>query len=90
METNQGISLWGYLYLKLAKTPCFSFYLLRFFFYKIGEQEGRTGSAGEGECWHQWEGEGGREKGWEDEYDVNNVYTEMIPVETVPGIGGGG
>jgi hypothetical protein len=24
---------------------CFSFYLLCFFFYKIGEQEGRTGSA---------------------------------------------
>jgi hypothetical protein len=25
--------------------PCFSFYLLCYFFYKIGEQEGRTGSA---------------------------------------------
>jgi hypothetical protein len=30
---------------KLAKTPCFSYYLLCFFFYKTGEQEGRTGSA---------------------------------------------
>jgi hypothetical protein len=26
------------------KTSCFSFYLLSFFFYKIGEQEGGTGS----------------------------------------------
>jgi hypothetical protein len=25
--------------------PCFSFYLLSFFFYKIGRQAGRTGSA---------------------------------------------
>jgi hypothetical protein len=31
-----------YLYLKLAKMPCF-------FFYKIGEQEGGTGPAGRGE-----------------------------------------
>jgi hypothetical protein len=45
METTQGISLYSYLYLKLAKTPCFSYYLLWFFFYKIREQEGRTGSA---------------------------------------------
>jgi hypothetical protein len=32
---------------------CISFYLLCFFFYKIGEQEGRTGSpggTGGGEC----------------------------------------
>jgi hypothetical protein len=48
METTQGISLYSYLYLKLAKTPCFSYYLLCFFFYKIGEQEGRTGSAWKG------------------------------------------
>jgi hypothetical protein len=33
METTQGISLYNYLYLKLAKTPCFS-YLLSFSFYK--------------------------------------------------------
>jgi hypothetical protein len=45
IETTQGISLCSYLYLKLAKTPCFSFAFLYFFFYKIGEQEGRTGSA---------------------------------------------
>jgi hypothetical protein len=46
METTQRISLCSYLYLDLAKTPCFSFYLLYFFFYKI-----REGSRG----WHQWE-----------------------------------
>jgi hypothetical protein len=46
METTQGNSLYSYLYLKLAKTSCFSSYLLCFFFYEIGEQEGRTGSAG--------------------------------------------
>jgi hypothetical protein len=28
METTQEISLYSYLYLKLAKTPCFSYYLL--------------------------------------------------------------
>jgi hypothetical protein len=27
METTQGISLCSYLYLKVAKMPCFSFYL---------------------------------------------------------------
>jgi hypothetical protein len=48
METTQGNSLCNYLYLKLAKTSCFSFYLLCFSFYKIGKQEAGTGSA-EGE-----------------------------------------
>jgi hypothetical protein len=38
METTQGNSLCSHLYLKLAKMPCFSFYLLPFFFYKIREQ----------------------------------------------------
>jgi hypothetical protein len=46
METTQGISLYNNLYLKLAKMPCFSYYLLWFVFYKIGEQEGRIGSRG--------------------------------------------
>jgi hypothetical protein len=45
METTQRISLCSYLYLKLAKTSSFSYYLLWFFFYKLGEQEGGTGSA---------------------------------------------
>jgi hypothetical protein len=48
-KKTQGISL----YLKLAKTPCFSYYLLSFFFYKIREQEGGTGFA-----W-RWGGEEG-------------------------------
>jgi hypothetical protein len=30
METTQGISLHSYLYLKLTKTPCSSYYLLWF------------------------------------------------------------
>jgi hypothetical protein len=34
--------------LKLARIPCFSNYVLCFFFYKIGEQEGRTDSAQRG------------------------------------------
>jgi hypothetical protein len=45
METTQGISLRNYLYLKLAKPPCFSHFLLCFFFYKIEEQEVGTVSA---------------------------------------------
>jgi hypothetical protein len=43
MEAMLGISLYSYLYLKLAKT-CLSYYLLCFLFNKIGE-EGRIGSA---------------------------------------------
>jgi hypothetical protein len=44
MESMLGISLYSYLYLKLAKMLCLSSYLLCFLFNKIGE-EGRTGSA---------------------------------------------
>jgi hypothetical protein len=43
----QGISLFSYLYLKLVKMPCFSYYFLNFFLlqnWKI--KEGRIGSAG--------------------------------------------
>jgi hypothetical protein len=43
-SNTRNISLYNYLYLKLAKMPCFSYYLLCFFFYKIEKQEGRTGS----------------------------------------------
>jgi hypothetical protein len=46
METTQENSLCSYLYLKLAKMSRFSFYVLHFFFYEIGEQEGRIGSVG--------------------------------------------
>jgi hypothetical protein len=41
MEATLGISLNSYLYLKLAKILCLSYYL----FNKIGEQESGTGSA---------------------------------------------
>jgi hypothetical protein len=43
MEEALGISLYSYLYCKLAKP--LSYYFLRFLFNKIGEQEGGTGSA---------------------------------------------
>jgi hypothetical protein len=45
MEARLGISLYSYLYLKLAKTLCLSYYLPYFLFNKIRKQEGRTGSA---------------------------------------------
>jgi hypothetical protein len=45
MEAMLGISLYSYLYLKLAKMLCLSYYLLCFLFNKIGEQEGGTGLA---------------------------------------------
>jgi hypothetical protein len=45
MEMSQGNSLHSYLYLKLAKMSCFSFYLFSFLFCNIREQEGGTGSA---------------------------------------------
>jgi hypothetical protein len=54
-ETAEEISLYSYPYLKLAKTPSLSYYLLCFFFNECGEQEGRTGStrrwSGGGERW---------------------------------------
>jgi hypothetical protein len=45
MVTTLGISLHSYIYLKLAKSLCFSYYLLCFLFNKVGEQESLTGSA---------------------------------------------
>jgi hypothetical protein len=47
-EAMLGISLYSYLYLKLAKMLYLSYYLLYFPFKKIREQEGRTGSSGGG------------------------------------------
>jgi hypothetical protein len=44
MEAMVGVSLYNYLYLKLAKTICLSYYLLCFLFNKIRQQEGGTGS----------------------------------------------
>jgi hypothetical protein len=44
MAAMLGISLYSYLYLKLAKMLCLSYYLLCLLFNKIGEK-GRTVSA---------------------------------------------
>jgi hypothetical protein len=48
-----------------------------FFFYKTGEQEGRTGLVWDGGGWYQCEEGGGRERAWEGEYGANTVYTWM-------------
>jgi hypothetical protein len=48
MEATLGISLYSYLYLKLSKTLCLSYYLLCFLFNKIGEQDVGTGSTWKG------------------------------------------
>jgi hypothetical protein len=48
METMLGISPYSYLYLKLAKIICLSYYLLCFLFNKIVEQEGSKSSAWKG------------------------------------------
>jgi hypothetical protein len=45
MEAMLGISPYIYLYLKLAKTLCLSYYLLCFLFNKIREDKGRTDSS---------------------------------------------
>jgi hypothetical protein len=42
MEAMLGISLNSYLYPKLTKPVCISFYHLCFIFNKIKEEEGRT------------------------------------------------
>jgi hypothetical protein len=60
MEAMLGISQYSYLYIKLAKMLCLSYYLLCFVFNKIGEEEDRTGSA--------WKREVGGRNG------QNNVY----------------
>jgi hypothetical protein len=45
MDATVGLSLYSYLYFKLAKALCLSSFLLCFLYYKIGKQEGRKGSA---------------------------------------------
>jgi hypothetical protein len=45
IEAMLGISLYSYLYLKLAKMLCLSYYLLCFPINKIREEEGGSGSA---------------------------------------------
>jgi hypothetical protein len=69
MEAMLGISLYGYLYLKLAKMLHLSYYHLCLLSNKIGE-EGRIGSA-----WKQ----GGSGKGdggtWSKQYTHMNKWT---------------
>jgi hypothetical protein len=62
METTQGNSLCSYLYLKLAKASCFSYYILCFFFYEIRKQKCGTGCEGTG-GWQWWERGDGGERG---------------------------
>jgi hypothetical protein len=45
MEATLEISLYSYLYIKVAKMLCHSYCLLCFLFNKIGERKGRTCSA---------------------------------------------
>jgi hypothetical protein len=52
MEATLGISLYSYIYLKLAKTLCLSYFLLCFLVNQIGEQDGGTG------CAQKWGGGG--------------------------------
>jgi hypothetical protein len=52
------------IYLKQTKMSFFSFCLFSFFFYKIGEQEGRTGPAQGGGSDTSGSWGGGGESGW--------------------------
>jgi hypothetical protein len=71
MEAMLGISLYSYLYLKLAKMLCFSYYLLCFLFNKTREEEGGTCSA---QNRVRWEKRGGKRRRGR-EGGPNNVYT---------------
>jgi hypothetical protein len=53
MEATLGITLYSYLYPKLAKMLRLSYYLLSFLSNKIGEEEGEIGAA-----WKWSRGEG--------------------------------
>jgi hypothetical protein len=54
MEISQGTSLCNYPNLK--QVSCFSFLSFLFFFYKLREQEGRTGPVQRGGLlWGRWE-----------------------------------
>jgi hypothetical protein len=54
-----GISLYSYLYLKLPKVLCLSYYCLSFLFIKIGEEGKRAEQVLPGST-----GVGGMGKGW--------------------------
>jgi hypothetical protein len=53
LEAMLGISLYSYLYFKLARTLCLSYYLLCLLFNKMGEEE-----RGKGFVWKQGGGRG--------------------------------
>jgi hypothetical protein len=61
MEAMLGISLYSYLYLKLAKTLCLSYYNLCFLYNKIRKQECGTDSA-QKQGWGVGEWAGGESK----------------------------
>jgi hypothetical protein len=69
MEAMLGISLYSYLYLKLAKMLCLSYYCLCLLFNKIGK--GRTGSA-----WKWGVGGRGRRLGLGEEM-AQTMYAHM-------------
>jgi hypothetical protein len=62
MEAMLGISLYRYLYLKLAKILCLSCYLPCFLFNKIGDEEVGTGFVK-------------KQVGGKGEGGPNNIYT---------------
>jgi hypothetical protein len=70
-EARLEISLYSYLYLKLAKMLWLSYYLLCFLFNKIGEKS-RTGSAWKG---RKWRGE--RAGGDQGEEKAQTMYAHM-------------
>jgi hypothetical protein len=51
MEATLRISLYSYLYPKVAKMLCLSYYLFSFLFNKIREEEGEIDSAWKWGCW---------------------------------------
>jgi hypothetical protein len=60
MEATLGFSLYSYIYLKLAKTLCLSYYCLCLLFNKIGEEAEQVlpGSEGCGGRGRKWGGRG--------------------------------
>jgi hypothetical protein len=59
MKAMLGISLYSYFYVKLAKMPCLSYYLLCSHFNNIGDEEGGTGFAWECQVVRGQKGQGG-------------------------------
>jgi hypothetical protein len=63
MEAMLGISLYSYLYLRLVKMLCLSYYHLHFLYNKMGEEE-RTGSSWKQGGWGEREEVEGRGERW--------------------------